>query len=58
MNRSTNIVRNRSAAGVLLHFLFLSRFNRPIAISPPCSFLINRSEPKPEARMCQVLVGD
>ena len=37
---------------VMLEFItfsFLSRFNRPIAISPPWSFLINRSEPKPES---------
>ena len=39
----------RSGAGVLLHFLFSSRFNRPIAISPPWSFLINHTEPKPES---------
>ena len=49
MDRSTKIARNRSGAGVLLNFLFLSGFNRPIAISPPWSFLINRSEPKPES---------
>ena len=48
MNRSPNIARNRSGARVLFHFLLLSRFNRPIAISPPWSFLINHSESKPE----------